>query len=243
MKKKADKEFAAKNRGIVTASFDLQKVLPCPMLQTGIVYYKRQLAVYSLTIFATSVDGNKAHCMIWDETIARRGGQEIGSCVMKWLIGLADDIKDIRLYSDSCGGQNRNHLFAAMLMHVSMSKGIKITHSFLEPGHTHMEADTIHALREKYKKSTANIEVPRDWSTTIRAIHRKNKLQVTEMQTADFLNFKSLYMCVNPLVNRYKATHGQRVNWMKIKKMEYNPNEIGQIMCWTSFCQNATQQQ
>lgn len=45
MKKKADKEFAAKNRGIVTASFDLQKVLPCPMLQTGIVYYKRQLAV------------------------------------------------------------------------------------------------------------------------------------------------------------------------------------------------------
>ena len=64
-----------------------------------------------------------------------------------------------------------------------MSKGIKLNHSFLEPGHTHMEADTIHALIEKYKKSTsAIIEVPRDWSTTIRAIHRKNKLHVTEIQ-------------------------------------------------------------
>lgn len=240
--KRADKEFALKSKGIVTASFDLQKVLPCPMLQTGIVYYKRQLAVYNLTIFETSVDGNKAHCMIWDETIAKRGGQEIGSCVMKWLNGLSDDIKDIRLYSDSCGGQNRNHLFAAMLMNVSRSKGIKITHSFLEPGHTHMEADTVHALIEKYRKSATNIEVPRDWSTTIRAIHRKNKLQVTEMQTEDFINFKSLYMSAGPLVNRHKDKNGQKVNWMKIKKMEYNQNEIGQIMCWTSFSQNAALQ-
>ena len=106
-----------------------------------------------------------------------------------------------------------------------------------------MEADTIHALIEEYKKSTsAIIEVPWDWSTTIRAIHRKNKLHVTEMQTDDFKSFKSLYMCAGPLVNRHKDTNGQQVNWMKMKKMEYHPNEIGKIMCFTSFCPNATPQ-
>ena len=149
---------------------------------------------------------------------------------MKWLNNLPEDIKDIRLYSDSCGGQNRNHLFAAMLMHVSRSKVIKIKHCFLEPGHTHMEADTIHALIEKYKKSTsAIIEVPRDWSTTIRAIHRKNKLHVIEMQTADFNMFKNLYMSDGPLVNRHKDTSGQQVNWMKFKKMEYNPMKLARL--------------
>ena len=181
--KKTDKEFAMKKKGIVTASFDLQKVLPCPMLQTGVVYYKRQLAVYNLTIYETSMEGNKAPCMMWDETIAGRGGKEIGSCVPKWLNELLNDIKEVRLYSDSCGGQNRNHLIAAILMYMCKHKGIKITHSFLEPVHTHMEADTMHATIEKHKKSTSNIiEVPRDWITTVRTIHRKNKMQVTEMQ-------------------------------------------------------------
>ena len=49
-------------------------------------------------------------------------------------------------------------------------------------------------------------------------------------------------MCAGPLVNRHKDTNGQQVNWMKMKKMEYHPNEIGKIMCFTSFCPNATAQ-
>ena len=78
-------------------------------------------------------------------------------------------------------------------------------------------------------------------ATPIRATHRKNKLHVTEMQTADFKNFKNVYMRVGPLVNLHKDTNRQPINWMKMK-IEYNPNENGQIMCWTSFCQNVTPQ-
>ena len=64
-----------------------------------------------------------------------------------------------------------------MLMHAAHSKGIKITHTFLQPGHTHMKAGSIHGIIEKHKKSTnAVIEIPRDWVTTIRSIHRSKKL-------------------------------------------------------------------
>lgn len=62
------------------------------------------------------------------------------------------------------------------------------------------------------------------------------------MQTEDFMNFKSLYMSGGPLVNRHKDNNGQQVNWMKMKKMEYNQDEIGQIKCWTSFFRNAAPQ-
>ena len=74
------------------------------------MYYKRQLAVYNLTIFETTKQGgNQGHCFIWNETIAGRGAQEVGSCLWKLIDNLPQTIKDIRLYSDSCGGQNRNY--------------------------------------------------------------------------------------------------------------------------------------
>ena len=39
-------------------------------------------------------------------------------------------------------------------MHAAHSKGIKITHTNLQPGHTHMEAAGIHEIIEKHKKIT-----------------------------------------------------------------------------------------
>ena len=42
--KSKDKANAAASDDCVTASFDLQKVLPCTHLKTGVVYYKRQFS-------------------------------------------------------------------------------------------------------------------------------------------------------------------------------------------------------
>lgn len=50
-----------KNKGIVTA---LSVTLPCPVLQTGVVYYKIQIRVYNITIYETSMEGNKAHYIV-----------------------------------------------------------------------------------------------------------------------------------------------------------------------------------
>ena len=237
--KKADKEHAATTPGVVTASFDLQKVLPCPFLQTGIAFYKRQLAVYNLTIFETSDKGVKAHCMLWDETIAGRGSEEIGSALLLWLERLPPNITDVRLYSDCCSGQNRNVFLSAMLMEIAYKKNLSISHTYLEPGHTHMEADTIHAAIEKQKKNTnAVIEVPRDWANIIRSIPRKNRLQVTEMKASDFLQAKNLFQSDGPLVNRKKNTDKENIQWLKIKRIVY-AESIGTFLYKTSFEQEA----
>ena len=37
-------------------------------------------------------------------------------------------------------------------MHLADIKSMKISHSHLQPGHFHIEADSIQALIEKYKK-------------------------------------------------------------------------------------------
>jgi len=43
-----------------------------------------------------------------------------------------------------------------------------------------------------------------------------------------------------PLVNRHKDTMGQPIRWMKMKVMMYSADEIGKIMCFTSFNQDAS---
>ena len=91
-----------------------------------------------------------------------------------------------------------------MLMLTAHSKGIKITHTYLQPGHTYMEADSIHVIIEKDKKSTnAVIEIPRDWITTIRSIHRSKKLNVVSKERTNFKNAKHPF-ADHVLVNRSK---------------------------------------
>lgn len=134
------------------------------------------------------------------------------------------------LKRDCCPGQNKNILMAAMLATVVQELNFEgrkliINHKFLIPGHTHMEADSIHAAIEKTKNTTtANIEIPRDWANLIRMVPRNPPLMVTEMQQNQFLNFKSLLR--EGLQHRKKNTVGNSVTWSTIRWMQYRPSEV-----------------
>ena len=158
--KRRDKEECQNNPGYVTISFDLQKCLPTPYLRSGLSFYKRQLWTFNLTIYQTLGKESCSLCYVWNETVAGRGGQEIGSCIYHYLHNLAEnnDVHTVTMYSDSCGGQNRNIFFSTMLLQTvselkAKGKNLTINHKFLEAGHTHMEADSIHAAIEKTEKN------------------------------------------------------------------------------------------
>lgn len=95
------------------------------------------------------------HCYFWDETQAKKGAVEIGSCVLDYLKTVAEQAKDHELnvifYSDNCCGQNKNKYIAAMYMFaVTKFKNLKsITHKYLIKGHTQNEADNVHSLIQK----------------------------------------------------------------------------------------------
>lgn len=232
--KKNDVEKSKTNEKIMTVSFDLQKCLPTPLLSSGISFYKRQLWTLNLTLYITSRNQNPAAiCYLWDETIAARGGREIASCLYAFLKQIPVDIEEVNFFSDSCPGQNRNIFVALMFLFLTKelsSKGRKIVinHKFLEAGHTHMEADSVHALIEKTRKKTnALIELPRDWANLIRMIPRKPPIIVHEMQQDQFLNFKELLETA--FVQKKVNTAGEPVKWTKIKWMQFRwdkPNEM-----------------
>jgi hypothetical protein len=80
---KSDENLSQTENGPTVISFDLQKVMPLPKLTTGIGYYKRQVSCYNLGIHNFSSKTGTMH--VWDESIASRGAQEVGSCILKYL--------------------------------------------------------------------------------------------------------------------------------------------------------------
>lgn len=105
---KIDVQSAKLNDDLLCLTFDLQKTLECPSINTSTAYYKRQLWVYNLCVYDEG--SGIATMYVWHESMASRGSQEIGSCLLYHLKKhVTDDTRTIVLYSDSCSGQNRNN--------------------------------------------------------------------------------------------------------------------------------------
>jgi len=104
--RKADVQLARENQSMKVITFDMQQTFPTPHLETGVVFYKRQLWTYNLGVH--DYTNNDGIMLMWPEGTASRGSQEVGSCLMKYCKSLPDQITHLTAYSDNCAGQNKN---------------------------------------------------------------------------------------------------------------------------------------
>lgn len=106
----------------------LLQAICLPMSHIGASYYKRKLKLHNLTVYDHAVYGGSCYC--WTEDQMRTGPNEIGTAVHHWLTRKAGEgAEEVALYSDSCGGQNRNKYLVAMLLHLLFNSSLKkITH-------------------------------------------------------------------------------------------------------------------
>lgn len=133
------------------------------------------------------------------------------------------------IWSDNCTGQNRNIMIALCYSwFVTKIPTLDVmNHKFMLKGHTHLEADIVHAAIERKKKELKDFEIviPHDWEQFIRTIKMKNKyLNVDHVAIEDFKNFVSLVTGPNSsMVVRRKDDTGapfliSKVVWMRFEK-------------------------
>jgi len=92
---------------------------------------------------------------MWHEGIAKRGANNIASCVWRYINSQAADgnCKEFVFFSDNCAGQNKSKAIAGMYMYaVRTFNTDRISHHYMEPGHTQNEGDSMHALIERTAK-------------------------------------------------------------------------------------------
>ena len=111
-----------------------------------------------------------------------------------YIKSIPSTVKHIVLYSDNCGGQNKNQHFASSIIN-AMNENTHletIDHKFLERGHTHMEVDSLHAAVEHAKRHVP-VFVPADWETVCRLARKhKRPYNVIPLTHESFFDFKMM---------------------------------------------------
>ena len=202
----------------VCFTFDLQKTLICPVISTGVAYYKRQLATYNLGIHNLANDS--ATMYMWHEGVASRGANEIGSCLIKYAENAVHNgAKSLTAFCDSCGGQNRNFKIASVMSFlVSNYQLDSFTVHFMQSGHSFLPNDADFGVIEKYKRVCGDVYIPQHWIDVVKSARKRNPFEVVEMTKDDFADVTSMS---KELTNRKKAEDGSQVKWLDIQTIRF----------------------
>nr|CAI5817157.1 unnamed protein product [Callosobruchus analis] len=225
MKKDAENGKSTVN-DVTVISFDLMSTLPTPHLSTGVCYYKRQLWTYCLGIHNLST--KVAHMYVWNESQGSRGPQEIGTCLLHYTKHFVTTSKLI-MYSDQCGGQNRNIKIALLckyILETGQTTLHQIDHKFLVSGHSYMPCDQDFGVIEKNKRHYDNIYIPDDWTRVIKTARKKNPFKVIQLTEKDFISTDALEKTVT---NRKKSNEDGSINWLKIQWLKYKKEDMYEI--------------
>lgn len=160
----------------VTLCFDLMQNQELPRTPVGEAYYARQQWQYFFGIVRHHGKGSTQRnedvtFYTWGEHQGGRGPNEIGSAILDYLRNkLPTGTKRVRLFSDSCGGQNKNFSNLAMMSAFSAETKIDITYFFPVRGHSYLPADRAFGRVEQRLRRLETILLPEEYIGVFREV-------------------------------------------------------------------------
>lgn len=194
----------------------------CKSLKLFCVFYTIYFRILLVFLIISINLYVSAFMYVWSENVASRGGQEIGSCLLRhFREHLAPSVKRIILYSDSCGGQNRNIKMSMLLSNYLCTSSVDfIEQRFFVSGHSYNSCDRMFGIIEQQSKLHERIETPDRWIDIIKnAKQSRPKFCVSRMDIEDF---KSVEQIDQVVTNRKVVTEKQKVNWLKARRIIYD---------------------
>lgn len=128
------------------------------------------------------------------EDEAKRGSDEIGSCLIKFLEIQKSQANILHIISDNCRGQGKNWAIVALERSLVRSGKFKaIEHWFPQVGHTRLPCDRDFGRIEKHVKNrNPTVYTPHDWVTVIKESCKNKSFSVVKMKQADFIDLTPL---------------------------------------------------
>lgn len=221
---KIDRERAKKNGKVLFLTMDLQQVMCLPKLTTSKAFYLRQLTFYNFGIHSISSNGTEPFMMSWTENVAKRGSNEILSCLFEFIQSIGS-MKHLVAWSDSCPGQNKNFNLIAFYQYLILHKYFDvIDHKFPEVGHSYLDSDRDFGRIEKVLKKHEHIYSPEEYRSHIKSA-LSAKAKVVDM-TNKFYKIDDLATGLGLYNNKRNDLNEpvkfrDSIRWIRVEKFGY----------------------
>ena len=209
------KSICAK-KNVLILEFDFGKNLGLPKIPVSDQFYKRLIWLH---IFNVNVLGNskRSYMYFFLEGELKKGGNTVCNMLydaIKREYGL-DHYEKIYLFSDSCGGQNKNYLILSFLSLLSQKLQTEIEHIYPVRGHSYCSCDRNFGMYGKKKKQIETIETTNEY---YRIIEKARNPPFTIIKKSDYEvnDFEALIS--------KKVTTPKNIRIREAKKILYFPN-------------------
>ena len=181
--------------GFRAITIDLQQQQPIPKMPVNKAYYTSKL--WFLNFCIHDMTYGVSNMFVWDETVAKRGPNEISSCLLRWLDHVREtqgsEVNHLRIYADNCAGQNKNIFNILMFLQQIQKKLLnRVELIFLVSGHSFLPCDQKFSIIEKVYRKQPYICSKERYVALIKSASKTGKFQVFEMEQNHFFDVKAL---------------------------------------------------
>lgn len=164
--------------------------LQLPHIPVQETFYLRQLSVYVFCIH--DIKKNKAKLYVYHEGQAKKGPDEVCSFLSDFLSDVPDSVKNLHVYSDNCGGQNKNHTLMRYLLSLTDSGRFEnITYFFPMKGHSFLPCDRdFSTMKKSFKKKDCIYSITEINEIIVNSSNSR-KFEVKEINGLDIIDFKT----------------------------------------------------
>lgn len=144
--------------------FDYMQNLPLPHIPVQEVFYLRQLWVYVFCIHDIKKGTSEFH--LYHEGMGNRGPNEVCTFINDYITNnVPKKVKELHLFSDATGGQNRNNTVIRYLMTlVSSGRFEKVIQYYPVRGHSFLPCDRNFGLVKRHLKRTDRVYSPTQYA-------------------------------------------------------------------------------
>lgn len=195
--------------GTEVLTIEMQRPLEVPLLSMDESFDIRNLWLSNLCVFNELKQ--KANMYVWDEVTAKRGPEEIASCLFEQIAGISTSIKKVIVYSNASSLYRNTKMILFLVKMLKERKDLQtIEQRFFFPGHETNDCSRCLEKIEKKIKSTEKIFAPKDYITLLSDVEKKSKTTVVQMSTRDFYSIQ------------FMPTNENELDWTDVKSVIYN---------------------
>lgn len=191
--------------------FDYMQNLPLPFMPVQEMFYLRKLWYYVFNI--TEMKNNHSVFYTYEEGTAKKGPDEVCSFVQNYVDHfIPGNIKHLHIFSDACGGQNRNHALSRFILTLTMTGRFETINQYYPiRGHSFMPCDRTFGVVKRAVKKYDRIYSPEKYVEIIcNAKKTPPGFEVVVVKNEDILKYKDWWpnyykkTCVSSGINKQK---------------------------------------